>query len=194
MHSDDRPDGTEIVVEPDWIEPQQTIGAVLLGEHGAPTDIAVRAEVRPDTPPLWYAELRELTGRPPAVSMLAFSGAGVAPGRLLDRTAAGNVDVTTDDQLAAIRWYPATGEIDQIYVAPHARRRGIATVLLHAAGMLSVANGWGRLWSDGQRTMLGEHLRNSRDWQHRAADLTHIAPPMTPGEAASPEVSRSPSR
>ena len=25
-------------------------------------------------------------------------------------------------------------------------------------------------------------LRNSGDWKHRAAELTHIAPPMTPGE------------
>ena len=38
-----------------------------------------------------------------------------------------------------------------------------------------------RLWADGQRTADGDRLRNANpDWAPRAADLTHLAPPMTP--------------
>lgn len=182
VHSGDHPDGTELPAGAQWSDPPGAIGSVTLGELDAPVAVEVR-DARPDTPPLWYVELRELTGRPPAVSLLAFSGHGIEAGRVLDGTAAGNVGVTSDDQLAAIRWYPATGEIDQIYVAPTARRRGIATHLVLATAMWSVANGWGRLWSDGQRTVLGEQLLHSHDeWRARAAELTHIAPPMTPGE------------
>lgn len=182
VHSDEHPDGTELRAEAAWTEPSGTIGSVTLGDLDAPVAVEVRG-ARADTPPLWFVELRELTGRPPAVSLLAFTGFGIEAGRVLDGSAAGNVGVTSDDQLAAIRWYPATGEIDQIYVAPDARRRGVATHLLLATAMWSVGNGWGRLWSDGQRTVLGEQLLGSReDWRSRAAELTHVAPPMTPGE------------
>jgi GNAT superfamily N-acetyltransferase len=83
-----------------------------------------------------------------------------------------------------VRWYPATGEVDQIYVQPAWRRRSIATGLIVAAGALSAARDWPRPWGDGQRTQLGEELRNAADWKHRAAELTHIAPPMTPVEGA----------
>ena len=184
VHSDEHPDGAEIAVDPGWREPDGTLGTVVLGDLGAAVAVEVR-HAKPETPAMWFLELRELTGRPPAVSLVAFTGRGIEAGRVLDRTAGGNVGVTSEDQVAAIRWYPATGEVDQIYVAPEQRRRGIATHLLIATGMWSVANGWGRLWSDGQRTVLGEQLLHSRDdWRHRAADLTHIAPPMTPGEAA----------
>jgi GNAT superfamily N-acetyltransferase len=184
VHSDEQVDGTEIAVSPDWVEPADAVGTVLLDDLAMPTDVLVRGLAKESTPPMWFTEVRESTGRPPAVSLLAFTGAGVRAGRILDSTAVADVGVVSANQLAAIRWYPATGEIDQIYVAPEARRRGIATVLVHATAMIAVSRGWKRLWSDGQRTVLGEELRNSRDWRDRAAELTHIAPPMTPGEAA----------
>jgi hypothetical protein len=120
--------------------------------------------------------------QPQAVNLVAFTAAGQPPGALLDEAAVATVAVTSADQLGAIRWYPNTGEIDQIYVAPYWRRHHIATALLSAAGTLSVARGWPRIWADGQRTALGEKLRNARPWASRAADLTHLVPPMTPGE------------
>lgn len=138
------------------------------------------------SPPLWFAEVRESTARPPAVHLIAFASGGLAggpaPGSLLDESAVTNVNVTSDDQVGALRWYPATGEVDQVYVQPAWRRRGISGALIIGAGALSVARGWPRLWGDGQRTVQGEQLRNASPWRHRAADLTHTAPPMTPGE------------
>jgi hypothetical protein len=29
---------------------------------------------------------------------------------------------------------------------------------------------------------LGEQFRNTAEWRHRTADLTNLAPPMTPGD------------
>jgi GNAT superfamily N-acetyltransferase len=134
-------------------------------------------------PGLWFVEFRESAARPPATNLMAFVGHGRRAGELLDRADLSNVAVRRADQLGALRWYPATGEVDQIYVAPAARRRGIGSALIYAAAVLSVARGWNRLWSDGQRTVLGEAFRNASEFGDRAADLTHVAPPMTPGAA-----------
>ena len=142
--------------------------------------VSPTALAAPKAPPLWFAELRESGARPPAVNLLAFTGHGRAAGVLLDAGQLTNVDVTTVDQLGALRWYPATGEVDQLYVQPDWRRRSIAGALIAAAGGLTLARDWPRLWTDGQRTAMGEALRNSSTWRHRAEPLTHLAPPMTP--------------
>ena len=105
------------------------------------------------------------------------------PGTLLDEVAAAELSAISDDQLGAVRWYPGSGEVDQVYVQPAWRRRNIATVLIVAAKTLTAAREWPRLWGDGQRTAQGERLRNASSWRVRTAELTHLAPPMTPGEA-----------
>jgi GNAT superfamily N-acetyltransferase len=138
----------------------------------------------PQAPPLWFVEFRESNAQPPAVSIVAFTGHGQQTGRIFDQTDLGNLPIVNSDQVGALRWYPATGEIDQIYVPPAHRRQQIGSALLTSAGTLSVARGWARLWSDGQRTVLGEHFRNSRAWRARAVELTHVAPPMSPGDPA----------
>ncbi|HEY2272909.1 MAG TPA: hypothetical protein VGH30_09045 [Jatrophihabitantaceae bacterium] len=138
----------------------------------------------PKAPPLWFVEVRESSAQPPATSLVAFTGHGQRVGTVVDDADVSNLSVTSDDQLAAVRWYPATGEIDQIFVAAQWRRQHVGSALLISAGTLSLARGWPRLWSDGQRTVLGEHLRNSRAWAKSAAELTHIAPPMSPGDPA----------
>ena len=132
----------------------------------------------------WFAEIQETSGRPPATNLVAFAGPERRPHELVDEAALADTGVVSADQLAAVRWYPATGEVDQIYVQPAWRRRRIGSVLVAAAAALSYARGWPRLWSDGERTELGERFRNASPWRGRTADLTHLAPPMTPGEAA----------
>lgn len=138
----------------------------------------------PQAPPLWFVELRESMAQPPAVSIVAFTGHGRETGRIFEQTDVADLPVVSSDQIGALRWYPATGEIDQIYVSPARRRQQIGSALVTSAATLSVARGWPRLWGDGQRTVLGEHFRNSRAWRVRAADLTHVAPPMSPGDPA----------
>src|SRR5690242_10898251 len=149
-------------------------------DEGRVTRLEVSAEAAPKAPPLWFADLPDPTAAPPTATIIAFAGHGMAPGALVGRPRLRELGVASDQQLGALRWYPNTGEVDQIYVAPAWRRRSIATAMLVAAGTLSVARHGSRLWADGQRTALGERLRNADTWAHRAADLTHIHPPMTP--------------
>jgi GNAT superfamily N-acetyltransferase len=134
-------------------------------------------------PPLWFAEIRESAAQPPAVNLVAFTGHGTAAGALVDESALAELPVRSEDQLGAVRWYPVSGELDQIYVQPEWRRRTIASGLLAAAATLSYARGWPRMWSDGQRTDEGERLREAGPWRARAARRTHVAPPMTPPQA-----------
>jgi GNAT superfamily N-acetyltransferase len=123
----------------------------------------------------------ETAAHPPATNLIAFAGHGVQPGTLLD--AAGlRGRVTSTDQLGAIRWFPATGEVDQVYVDPAWRRRSVGNALINAASALTYAREWPRMWGDGQRTEIGEHFRNASPWRARTAELTDLAPPMTPDE------------
>ena len=144
------------------------------------TGLVVTPLGAPNAPPLWFAELRESAAHPPAVHLVAFTGHGVRVGALLDQSRLADTDVEAADQLGALRWYPATGEVDQIYVQPDWRRRSIARALTLASASLNRARGWPQLWGDGQRTELGEQWRTAQPWRDRAAPLTHLAPPMTP--------------
>jgi GNAT superfamily N-acetyltransferase len=181
VQSDAHPDGTYVDLDAAAAGLPGSICTVDL-DDGKVRTVVLDASVAPNAPPLWFAELRESSARPPATNLLAFSGHGQPAGRLLDDADLSNVTVGSDDQLGAVRWYPVSGVVNQIYVAPLWRRRGIGTALITAAAVLSVARDWPRLWGQGQRTALGEEFRNSANWWHRAEDLTHIAPPMTPGD------------
>jgi GNAT superfamily N-acetyltransferase len=186
IESNAHPDGTLVELGADVDFADWPEGWLAAAEYRADGEVA-RLEVAEHgtaRPPLWFAEIRESAARPPAVNLLAYSGHGVAAGALLDRSALSNVAVTRDDQLAAVRWYPGTGEVDQVYVAPAWRRHGVGSALIAAAACLTGARGWSRMWGDGQRTAIGEQFRNASTWRHRTAELTHVAPPMTPGESA----------
>lgn len=179
------PRGERVELPPD--EAAEAIGddAVCIARFddlGRVADLRVTARSAAKAPPLWFLEVRESTAEPPAVNLVAFSGHGVAEGALLGQPDLDGTGVTSADQLGAVRWYPATGEVDQIYVQPEWRRRTIGRALLAAAGTVSDARDWPLLWADGQRTEMGEKFRNAGPWRHRAEDLTHLSPPMTPGE------------
>lgn len=149
---------------------------------GSVSRLQVTSTGAPKAPPLWFAEIDQREAVPRAAVLMAFSGHGVAPGALLSAAELREVDVAGDDQLAAVRWYRSTGEVDQVYVSPTRRREGIGSAIIMAAGTLAVARGWSRLWGDGQRTALGDRWRSTSDWAHRTAPLSHLAPPMTPDD------------
>jgi hypothetical protein len=186
VHSDRHGDGER--VELPVADAVREVGAdavatAVYDDSGRVATLTVGPRGAPKAPPLWFAEIRESTARPPAVNLVAFGGHGVATGRLVDAVELAELPVRSADQLAAVRWYPATGEVDQVYVQPEHRRRTMSGAMIGAAATLSYARDWPRLWGDGQRTELGERTRNASPWRVRTADLTHLAPPMTPGDA-----------
>ena len=134
--------------------------------------------VSQDGPPLWFVEVRDSAASPPAVHLIAFTGHGQPAGAVLDQAAASNVGVTTADQVAALQFYPATGEVFQIFVAPDWRRQSVGTLLTLNAGCLAIARGWNRLWADGQRTAQGEAFRTGATFERRTVPLTNLLPAM----------------
>lgn len=180
-------DGARVEVDATALRRQagdDVVCEAILGPEGV-TALRVGAPFAPKAPPVWFLEVPEPDSSPPATNLLAFVTGGPTAGSLVGRGQASDLPLTRADQLGAVRWYPATGEVDQVYVAPAHRRQHLGSALIAAAATLSVARAGPRLWGDGQRTALGEDLRNARSWRDRAADLTHLAPPMTPPEAGS---------
>jgi GNAT superfamily N-acetyltransferase len=182
------PDGTLVEVDAtqeaagltaDWV------AAAELDRNGKVTAIVFADRGTGLTPPMWFVEVRESARQPPATNLLAFTGHGQPTGLLLDAADFSNTPAASADQLGAVHFYPVSGVIDQIYVAPDWRRRGIGTALTTAVSVLSIARGWPRPWAQGQRTELGERFRNGSRWWPRTDELTHLHPPMTPGEAGS---------
>lgn len=115
----------------------------------------------PGAPLLWYVELPEPGADRPATTLVAFSDARFADGRLLGQDDARTAGITADGQVAAIRWWPASGLVHQLYVGPAHRRRGVAHKLARAAFGLQAARGLPALHGDGRRTDLGERWRRA---------------------------------
>jgi hypothetical protein len=181
--SERRPDGTR--VELPLADAEREIGTdavctAVYDDEGRVVELRVGTRNAPKAPPLWFVEVRESTGTPPAVNLVAFIGHGVPAGSLRDDI--GGTSATSAGQVGALRWYPATGEVDQVYVQPAWRRRTVGNAVISAGAALCAGRDWARLWGDGQRTRIGEQWRNASPWAHRTADLTHTAPPMTPGD------------
>ena len=89
-----------------------------IGAQGEVTSLEISAGVAPKAPPVWFAEIPE-TGPPRAIHLVAFTGFEVKDGSVLDLAAQSKVTgLTGEQQIGSIRWYPDTGEMDQVYVSP----------------------------------------------------------------------------
>ncbi|MEV6818548.1 GNAT family N-acetyltransferase [Nocardiopsis dassonvillei] len=102
-------------------------------------------------------------------------GAGVVM-----KTSASAVHQIAEEQIGAIRWYQASGEVSEIYVTPRMRRQGVATTLWRTARNLHTMATGCPLRISGRRTVLGDLLAQ------RVCDppppLDELVLPMTPRE------------
>jgi GNAT superfamily N-acetyltransferase len=137
-------------------------------------------------PTLWWVEHPETSAHPPAMTLIAFASADIAAETVIEQPRFRSLPLDSSAQFGAVRWWPAAGQIHQIYVAPERRRQGLGTALLFAAAGYSRLRNWPLLWGSGQRTDLGEAFvtRGHAVINGRVEPRTHHLPPMTPQERA----------
>lgn len=175
---DEHPDGA--LVDLDGEPPRTPIVTTHVDPTGRIRSIDVTAELTGAAPPLWYVEIPETSDQPPAMVLVAYSTADLADGTVIDNATFAAMPVRSDAQVAAIRWWPANGQIHQIYVGPEHRRKGIGRKLGAAAGGYVAARGWSRLWVSGERTDLGETMLEHAPeyFAHRVTQRHTHSPPM----------------
>lgn len=162
--------------------------------HNGQTDV-VFVEVRAsaaggslrDAHALCYVLSHERDAAPRALALVAFADP-TRDGRVFTQEAAQGAGLRPEQQVAAVRWWPSTGEVHQVYVAEAWRRRRIASKLLVAADVVSVALGGLPLRGGGHRTDLGDEMLGSAPahWQVRVHERRSAAPPMTPSDGEPP--------
>jgi GNAT superfamily N-acetyltransferase len=175
---DEHPDGT--LVDLDGDPPRPPIVTARVDSAGRITQVDVAPELAGPAPALWYVEAPEIAANPPAMVLIAYSTRDLADGTVVDNATFTAMPVASDVQVAAIRWWPANGQIHQIYVGPGHRRQGIGRKLFAAAAGYVAGRGWPRLWVSGERTDLGEAaLRHAPDYFAGRVTPRHThSPPM----------------
>jgi GNAT superfamily N-acetyltransferase len=171
----------EIFREPDGAPTPMVIAEVV---DERVRSIVIRWNER--TAKLWWVEVPETSADPPALNIVAYDAPLVAAGRVIDDPAFIALPVSASEQVGAYRWWPSTGEVHQMYVAPGSRRHGVAIALGTFAWTYAWLRDWPAQFTGGYRTDLGEELLETTKpyWHGRMGSRTHISPPMTPTDDA----------
>lgn len=150
--------GPELAEFPDAIE----LLTVRLDSLRRPV-VAIAPWATAEAPGLWFVEADASTPDRALHSLVAFDSEHHADGTVIPNAAFFTLPVRSDQQLAALRWDTATGEIDQIYVAPGARDRGVAKKLIIAGGAYHAHRGWeGKIHIGGRRSDAVEEMLAGR--------------------------------
>ena len=133
------------------------------------------------SPPLWYVMLPEPEARRPAISLVGFATDHLPTGTIITDPMFFTIPIENDEQVGAIHWWYEDGVVDEVYVDPKWRRRGIATDLIYAVGAWQALHGHPvNIRSDGRRTELGQHFEAGSQFPDRFEPITEISPPMDP--------------
>jgi GNAT superfamily N-acetyltransferase len=118
------------------------------------------------------------------MNFVAYDAPVVAPGSVIDDAAFASLQVQAGEQAGAYRWWPSTGEVHQMYVAPAGRRQGVGIALGAFAWCYAWLRGWPAQFTGGYRTDLGESFLEASKpwWSGQVQQRTHISPPMTPSD------------
>jgi GNAT superfamily N-acetyltransferase len=177
-------DGTVVDVDIDDLVGHPHLWRAAAGERGVIT-VTLSASAAIGSPDLWFVNVNEPRSSPAATNLVAFASDHVTAGTIIDKFAFASLGVDNNDQAGAIRWYPGTGVIHQIFVAEKWRRQQVGTALLYTASAFHQANGWpGHLRADGRRTELGQRLAAALKHPSRVAPLSETMPPMDPAASA----------
>jgi GNAT superfamily N-acetyltransferase len=133
----------------------------------------------PEAPATWFVNVDEPRASPRATNLVAFASDHFAPGTVINGYTFATLGISSDDQIGALRWYPETGIVHQVFVGEKWRRQQVGTLLIYAASAFHQARGWaGRLHSDGRRTDLGQFFVAGLRHPERIAPLSETMPPM----------------
>jgi GNAT superfamily N-acetyltransferase len=178
--TDDEPDGA-FIEAPDPLWP--ILWETFDSDRGI-LRVEVAAIVAPDAPAVWFVQIDEPRSSPPATHLVAFATDARPAGTVVNHYQFATMGVKSEEQVAAVRWYPRDGLVHQVYVAPEWRRHQAGTLLLYSAGAVHQSMGWpGRLHSDGRRTSAGDALTSHILHPVRIAPLTETMPDMDPSDA-----------
>jgi hypothetical protein len=153
-----------------------------------------RVRIRPDAmfglaagaPDLWYVLLIEPDADPVAANLIAFATKAFPDGAIVDDVAATAAGLTAADQVGALRWYPGSGQVHQVFVAPEWRRHHVAIKLHMAAELIRAGRGWPPIRGGEIRTDLGEAYISSLGESPRITPRIASAPPMDAPAATAP--------
>ena len=136
---------------------------------------------RGDSPDMWFV-LMDVSRRY-GDGMRAVSGfdTGHLPdGTVVDESDFVLMDVVAEQHIGAVVWSSRTGEVAEVYVAPHMRRRDVGRRMSKAATWVHQSHGWpGVIRGTGRRTELGQ-LWTTNKMVTRVPPHTELAPPMDP--------------
>ena len=180
--SDEHPDGCLLD------DPIDTDGVYVLWRVGVDDEgrgvIRMNRTALGTSPPLWYVMLPEADASRPAMTLVGFATDHLPVGTIITDPVFFMMPVESEEQVGAIRWWYLDGVVDEVYVDPKWRRRGIATDLIYAVGAWQAMHGHPvRIRSDGRRTELGAHFEAGARFPSRFAPITEIVRPMDPPEA-----------
>lgn len=175
---DEHPDGAVV----DDAEAAARRGLFTAGPTGAGmVCVRIAPQAIPGAPEVWFVEVPEPKASPAATNLVGFATDARANGTIVSRYAFATMGVDNADQVGAIRWYPATGLVHQVFVAEAWRRRQLATVLTYTAAALQRSRSLPGLHADGRRTTDGEQFAASLRHPSRIRPLDTTMPSMDPG-------------
>lgn len=154
------PDGTTVGPGPDQAEFPGAIEllTVRLDSLRRPV-VAIAPWATPEAPGLWFVEADASTPDRSLHSLVAFGTGHHTDGTVIPNAAFFTLPVRSDQQVAALRWDTMTGEIDQIYVAPDVRDRGVAKKMIIVGGAYHAHRGWeGKIYVGGRRSDTVEEM------------------------------------
>jgi len=182
IHNDEYPDSTvvEVPAALSASDARPIVDRAIYRADGHPLAVKVTEYASKNQPDLWYVSHPEPDADPVAHTLIAFSTADFADGVVVQPAALDGLGIDRAGQVGAVRWWTASGQVHQIYVAPRWRRRGVASKMVLVASAFGLGWGWPRLWGSGELTDLGEAWIGDALWRARVPPRTKRLPPMTP--------------
>lgn len=131
---------------------------------------------------MWFVSIDSSREASPDCQVLVgFATDHLADGMIINEMEFVTMPVFNEQQVGAISWSRATGEVDQIYVAPDMRRSEVGRRLTHAASAFHQTHGWpGVIHASRRRTELGQMFMLGKGYVSRQTPHTELAPPMDP--------------